>query len=219
MSRLVIPSLCCFLTIHDQIEYIICILFPICWEKWHYISRMAFSLHQIARFINPLLFNEHTRLPVLLNIVLHVLVLCRVFFLLEILLLSENLIRQRDFLARCRTVGDLLWLELFVSFKEEPLVHIDLNVSFPVVKGIIVIFIGVSIYILLISNNVFICSGDVFVIARRHEFFKIKLVCFRHFWRFLHVATIRGEVRILTNDAIVLGTFDIFVRVLVLKLR
>ena len=139
MSRLVVTSLCSFLTVHDQIEYIICILFPICREKRHNIARVALSFHEIARFVNAFLFDENTRLPILLNIVLHVLVLCRVLFLLEILLLTENLIGQRDFLARCAPVGDLLWLELFVSFKEEPLVHIDLNVSFTIVKDVIIL--------------------------------------------------------------------------------
>ena len=98
---------------------------------------MALFLSQIARLgTSTLLLDEHTGLPILLNVVLHALVLRSVLLLLEILLLAENLIRQSDFVSSRRSVGHLLWLELFVPLKEESLIHIDLYVLLAVTHAI-----------------------------------------------------------------------------------
>ena len=118
MRSIIIDVFSRFLAIHDKIKDVIRVLFPICWEERHHISSVALFLSQIPCLIFTSSFNEYARLPVLLNIVLHLLVLRRVIRLLEVSLLTKYLVSQRNFLSSGRSVGDLLWLELFISLQE-----------------------------------------------------------------------------------------------------
>ena len=178
---------------------------------------MALFLGQIARpGTRTLLLDEYARLPILLNVVLHALVLRSVLLLLEVLLLAENLVCQSDLVSSCRSVGDLLWLVLFVPLKEESRIHIDLYVRLAVIYTITFVIWPVAVNVLLVCKASSVDPGDIFVIASCHELFQIQLVCLRHFRSFLQVAPIRREVWVLANDALIDTTFDILVRVLVL---
>ena len=98
---------------------------------------MALLLSQIARLASrTLLLNEHAGLPILFDVILHALIVSCVLVLLKVLLLAENLVCQSDFLSGLRSVGDLLWLELFVSFKEQSLIHVYLYISLAIAQAV-----------------------------------------------------------------------------------
>ena len=100
-----------------MVEDIISVLPPILRKEWNDVACMALFLSQgsISCF---LLVDYGARIPLLLDILLHVWVLGCILLLLEVFALAEYLTRQRNFLSIFIGIADLLWLELSVTLQE-----------------------------------------------------------------------------------------------------
>ena len=102
-----------FWSIHYDIEDIISIFLPLGGKEWNNISSLALLL-RANRLARLLLMHVSFRLPVIFDVLLHIVVLCSVLPLLKVSVLAENLARQCNFISRGGPVGgaDLAGLEL-----------------------------------------------------------------------------------------------------------
>ena len=133
MLSLVVHVLSGFLSIQDLIEDIVCVQLPISREKRHHVTRIAILQGFRSGFLAySTRCNFDCRLIVFLHIFLHVLVLLRIIFLLEVSMFSKNLIRKRDFITVRCTIQDVFRLKMFVTFQVQS--WIDCDIYFTIFK-------------------------------------------------------------------------------------
>ena len=141
-------------------------------------------------------------------------ILSSVFFLLEIVILTKNLVRERDFFAiTCDIVGILRFV--LVSLEIEPIVNLDIN--FTVIKRLRVIFFSFFLDAFLVKHGLR-DFGHFLIFSCSDEFLQIQFISVGHLGCFTHADHVRGEVWVLTDNTSVLLPMLVLIRPHILQL-
>ena len=85
--------------VENFIKDVVGVFRPLIWEEWDFTLDLLFWLG--LNLLGMHLCLEHFCLPVLLDVGLHLLILCGVLFLQEVLLFTKNIYRQFDLVLVC----------------------------------------------------------------------------------------------------------------------